>query len=395
MTDMAKETLHIMIVDDEVGMRLAVERALRNFVCRVEEVDSDVGFQISMADSGEEALALIAKAKPDVLLLDYKLGGISGIDVLMRLIEHKLDIMVVMITAYASLETAVQATKLGAFDFLAKPFTPEELKGVVRKVVHHFMLQRQARNLSEERKKIRFQFLSVLAHELKAPLAAVEGYLRILDDEKVSGDAATLKRTVSRSLVRIEGMTKLIADLLDLTRIESGQRKRNIAEIDVAEIARTAVETALPMANEKDVSVFLRAQSPVVMAADAGEIEIILNNLISNAVKYNREGGKVDVVCERLEDKVLIGVSDTGIGMTGEESKRIFDEFSRIKNEKTRSILGSGLGLSIVKRLANLYGGSVDVESQPDVGSTFIVTLGRLSPETVAASQKSLSQLVD
>jgi signal transduction histidine kinase len=111
------------------------------------------------------------------------------------------------------------------------------------------------------------------------------------------------------------------------------------------------------------------------MEGDRAEIEIIFNNLISNAVKYNRDGGQVDVSARTSSDEIIIQVRDTGIGLTEEESKRLFSDFCRIKNEKTRHILGSGLGLSTVKKIVNLYHGDITVESQPDVGSTFTVVL--------------------
>jgi signal transduction histidine kinase len=113
------------------------------------------------------------------------------------------------------------------------------------------------------------------------------------------------------------------------------------------------------------------------MTADAGELEIILNNLISNAVKYNRDNGRVDIRIVPEENRVVLSVSDTGIGLASEEAERLFNDFVRIKNEKTKNILGSGLGLSIVKKLAQLYGGEVSVASRPDEGSTFTVTLNR------------------
>lgn len=111
------------------------------------------------------------------------------------------------------------------------------------------------------------------------------------------------------------------------------------------------------------------------MKADAGEIEIIMNNLISNAVKYNRTGGRVDIFVEKAKELVRISVADTGIGMSSEEKDRIFDDFFRIKNQKTRNITGSGLGLSIVKKIVDMYQGSVDVQSTPEKGSTFVITL--------------------
>jgi signal transduction histidine kinase len=369
------ETLHLLVVDDEMGMRLSVERALRHYSMRVPDLPHDIDFRVSQAETGEAALTMIDSDRPDIILLDYKLPGISGLDVLVALKARKLDILVVMITAYASLETAVQATKNGAFDFLAKPFTPEELRATVHKITSHCMVQRQATKLAEERRQIRFEFLSVLAHELKSPLAAVEGNMYILRDHLAGETIQDYDHLVNRSIIRLEGMKKLIFDLLDLTRIESGQKKRSLAEIDLCAAARQSIETHGALAAGKQVTMSFNGPESVLLHADAGELEMIFNNMISNAVKYNKDGGTVVVDVQDLGSTVSIAVRDTGIGMTKEEASRLFGEFTRIKNRKTMNILGSGLGLSILKRVSHLYGGQVQVESEPDQGSTFTVTL--------------------
>ena len=371
------DTLRILIVDDEAGMRAAVARALDGFVYAVPDMEAEVRLAVEQAGSGEEALAMIAAGAPDLLLLDHKLPGISGLDVLAALAEQAPDLLTVMITAYASLETAVVATKRGAYDFLAKPFTPEELRTTVRKATRHLLLQRQARRLALEKRQIRFQFISVLVHELKAPLAAIEGYLNLLEDHALGDSIAAYDGPVGRSKLRVDGMRKLIMDLLDLTRLESGQKQRDLATVDVGLVARKAIETVAAEAAARGITVDLACEGEVTLAADPGEVEIVLNNLVTNAVKYNRDGGSVAVRLAADDELVTITVADTGIGLAPDEAARLFGEFVRIKNEKTRSILGSGLGLSIVKRLAQVYGGDVGVTSEPDVGSTFTVTLGR------------------
>ncbi len=370
-----KETLHLMVVDDEVGMRLSVERALRNYTTWFEDIEAEVSFRITMADTGEAALDLLQADPADILLLDYKLPNMSGLDVLQVLAERKSETLVVMITAYATLDTAVQATKVGAFDFLAKPFNPDELKAAVHKTSKHCMVQRAARKLAGERRQIRFEFLSVLAHELKSPLAAVEGNLRIMRDRSLGAKLEDYDHLVGRSMIRLDGMRKLIMDLLDLTRIESGQKKRELAPVDVCAVAAQVLEAHQSVAAEKWVTLGFNPEGPVVIEADAGELEIIFNNLVSNAIKYNQDNGSVMVTVEDSPGEVTIAVRDTGIGMTPEEMARLFGEFSRIRNEKTRNILGSGLGLSILRRLATLYGGAVKVQSTPGEGSTFTVTL--------------------
>ena len=376
MSDPTTETLRILVVDDELGMRLGVTRALRDFSVRLPEVESEVRFSVDQAGTGEEALEKIADAPPELLFLDYKLPGISGLDVLEQLSDKPVgDMLTIVITAYASIETAVIATKRGAYDFLAKPFTPDELKNTVRKAAARLMLAKQARKLAAEKCQIRFEFISVLAHELKSPINAVEGYLRILKDRTLGDDPAAYDSMVERSVIRIGHMRKLIGDLLDLTRIESGRKKRELSEVDVREIAKIAMDGVMPDAMDRHITLDLHADAPVTMRADPGEIEIILNNLISNAVKYNRDNGRVDVTLYVEAGKVTMTVADTGIGMTNEETDRLFNDFVRIRNEKTHRIAGSGLGLSIVKKLALLYDGEVRVHSGPDVGSTFTVVL--------------------
>jgi signal transduction histidine kinase len=372
------ETLRVLVIDDEAGMQLGASRALRDFEIEVADVGVKVAFEVASAGTGEEGLKKIEAEPPHILLLDHKLPGLSGLDVLERLSERGLETLTVMITAYASLETAVEATKRGAYDFLAKPFTPAELRNVVRKAAVRLMLARQARRLAEEKRQVRFEFISVLAHELKSPLAAVEGYLGLIRDRVAGEELSAYDQMVERSLVRMEGMRKLILDLLDMTRIESGRKKRDLTDVDAAELARAAIdETFAPAAAEREIAIELHVTGPTDLRADRGEVEIILNNLISNAVKYNRDGGRVDVTLTGDDERLTIEVADTGIGMSEEEAAKLFGDFVRIKNERTRNIQGSGLGLSIVKKLAALYDGDVGVHSVPDEGSTFTVTLGR------------------
>lgn len=367
--------LRLLVVDDEAGMRMGVRRALRNFQSEPDDTGLLVRLTVDEAESGERAIEIISSTPPDIVLLDHRMGGITGLDVLNWMEEFSPDVLTIMITAYASLENAINATKKGAFDFLPKPFTPAELKVAVRQAVKHVLAVREAKKLAEEKKRVRFQFISVLAHELKAPLGAIEGYLYLLQDGTALRNPETLPRVVERSLIRLQGMRKLIFDLLDLTRIESGEKKRELQQVDLTQAARTCMETMSPDASARGIQMVLEAPEQLPMTGDRGELEIIMNNLISNAVKYNRDNGTVTVKLAVEPARVVISVSDTGIGMTEEEKERLFGEFVRIKNDKTRNILGSGLGLNIVKRIAALYDGSVSVESTPDVGSTFSVTL--------------------
>lgn len=368
-------TLQVLAIDDEPGMRRGVVKTLKRFTMSQRDLDAEVNFEVTEADNGKDALAALETGKFDVLLLDYKLPDINGLDILNVIRTKEYDLLTIMMTAYASLEVAVSATKNGAFDFLAKPFSPDELKAVIRKAASNLILRRHARQLDEEKKQVRFQFLSVLAHELKAPLNAIQGYLDIMDN-RIGGDKIEdYDKMVKRSLTRINGMRKLIFDLLDLTRIESGQKKRELENTNILEAAINSVESMDPMAAERKITLNLIPTEPVWIYGDSGEFDIIFNNLVSNAVKYNVDNGNVDIDIVKKEDMVTITVSDNGIGMNEEQVAKLFKEFVRFKNEKTRNIEGSGLGLSILKRISLLYNGDVKVDSEENKGTTFTLTL--------------------
>ncbi|MCP4146732.1 MAG: hybrid sensor histidine kinase/response regulator [bacterium] len=376
----------ILVVDDEPGMRMGVERTLRKFKFQLPGFDEDVAFDVTMAGDGKEAYAAIEEIKPDIMLLDHKLPDTQGLEILMNVTKRKLDILTIMITAFASLEVAISATKNGAFDFLAKPFTPNELKNAIQKAAKQVYLQRKAQKLAEEKRQVRFQFISVLAHELKSPIAAVEGYLRIMDKRMLGTEVEKYDHMVNRSLKRLNGMQKMILDLLDLTRIESGKKRHELTEVNVVEVANDSIDGVMQDAKERGITIELHAPEVVNMMADEGDIEIIMNNFMTNSVKYNRDNGKVDLTIAGDDEGVTITCKDTGIGMSKEETERLFGEFVRMKNDKTRNILGSGLGLSIVKKLLNIYDGEVKVESEPDVGTTFTISLKSIK-ETEEESQ--------
>lgn len=374
------ESMAVLVIDDEPGIGLGIARALRGFVVEVTDLDTSVQFEVLQAETAEDGLEIIMEQRPSIILLDNKLPGMSGLEALDHIAKLDVELYVIFITAYASIETAVRATKHGASDFLPKPFTPTDLKNAVRKAATQRVVSRRAKEFAEERRRVRFEFISILAHELRAPLTAVEDYLRCLD-ACPDGEAPTLLHEyVQRCLVRTEYMKKMIADLLALTQIESGQREREIADRDVGEVIRAALATAAPETAARGITTELHVEGPVTLQADHAELEIILGNLISNAVKYNKDNGRIDAAALRDGDRVVIRVSDTGIGMDEEESARLFKDFVRIENEKTKDILGSGLGLSTVKKLALVYGGDITVESEPDKGSTFTVVLRDAKP---------------
>jgi len=369
------DSLKVLVVDDEPGIRSGVSRILKNFSIGFPFMEDDFTYKVVEAETGEKALDIINQNVPDIILLDNKLPGIQGIDLLDKISKMHLDTAVMMITSYASLDIAVKATKLGAYNFVPKPFTPNELKSAIENISKHLYLKRMTSKMKEEGKQIRFQFLSVLSHELKSPLNAIEGYLKIMEEKQVGDNIDDYMSMIERSLIRIKGMRKLIMDMLDLTNLESGKKSRNLHKTDLSLIAKMAIDTVKPMAIQHNIKINASLDEDSFLLADKDEIEIILNNLLSNAVKYNKENGEVNFVLKNTDKEVKIIVQDSGIGIKEEDIPKLFEEFSRIKTSETRNIAGTGLGLSITKKMVQLYNGSIDVESKPGQGTKFTVIL--------------------
>lgn len=375
------ERLRVLVVDDEEGIRLGVGRVLERLVASFPDINAEIGYDIATAATGEEAVEKLREHPPDIMLLDLKLPGIGGLDVLKVARELDPPVLTIMITAYASVTTAVEATRGGTFDFLPKPFTPNEIKAVVRRATRDLILSRQAKKLAAEQRRTRFELIRVLVHELKAPLGAVEGYLHSILDGVVT-DEATMQRVVTRSIARIQGMRQLILDLLDVTRLEAGMKAREFATMNLPDVARECLEAIRPQAEAKSLTTEIHSPTVLEIVAVRAEIEIILNNLMTNAIKYNRDGGHVEVRLGRVDEMIQIAVRDTGYGLTPEEAAKLFNDFVRIKNARTRGIEGSGLGLATVKRIAHMYHGDATVSSEPDKGSIFTVSLKADPPGT-------------
>jgi two-component system, sensor histidine kinase and response regulator len=376
--------LRVLVVDDEPGIRSGVSRILKNFHVTYPFMEEDYTFEVIEAATGEEGIEILEKDMPDIMLLDNKLPGIQGVEVLEYVRKKNYDIVVAMITSYASIDVAIRATRDGATDFIPKPFTPQELKSSIENITKQQYLRKITHRLKQEGKKVRYQFLSVLSHELKAPLNAIEGYLRMMQ-EKQSGELVDDYATpIDRSLQRIQGMRNLIMDLLDFTKIRLERREEKMEAVDLREVAANAIITVQPYSIQKDLTINLNVNCNSIVTADPADMEIIFNNLLSNAVKYNVPKGFVDITINGCDDTISIVFTDTGIGIRESDMERLFDEFVRIKNEKTKDISGSGLGLSIVKKVVELYNGTISVESTPDSGTAFTVKLPRLmkKPET-------------
>lgn len=367
--------LSVLVVDADVECRRLVKRTLRNFSYQPSNIDDRFSLVMEMASTWNQGQRLLMKNPPDILILGDNLPDEECLVILKSLTELPNHPGIIQMVRDPDMDQTIRLIRSGATSLVFLPLEGDELQQEILKSAKQAITHRQARKHAEEKKQLRFQFISVIAHEMKSPLAAVEGYLNMMVEKLAGDDIQNYQQMVQRSLGRIDGMKKMISDLLDLTRIESGQKVRQLQLLNLTDIAHEVVENHIPMAQQNQIKISLLAPESLPFTADRSEIEIILSNLVSNAIKYNLPKGQVDLSIQRQEGQLVISCRDTGIGMDDLEQKKLFGEFVRIKNQKTKNILGSGLGLSIMRKLVDLYGGRINLQSAPDKGTLFQIRM--------------------
>lgn len=477
----------ILVVDDEKGLRIGVKRLL--------EME---GYEVDVAENGTEGIEFGTNKEYDLAIIDLKMPDIEGMEVLKNIKEKFPNTVCFIATAFASYDTAIEATKLGAESYIPKPFTPEELlselKTGYQKRLHLLEEERWIREreerllevafektrlntiinsitdgvlvvnkeglavlfnpallrflelteikveeyildklhpeilelinkflLSDSKEKrsysiqleikpnreffieasasavfhprdnlagvvivfkditelkrielIKSQFVSMVSHELKAPIAAVYGFLKLMSDVNIKLSENQKTDYINRSMVRLDGLLKMVNDLLDISRMELKTVKKEIKLVCIKDVIESILELFQIEIQKKGISVFFNVKTEsVCIIADYDEISRLFTNLISNAIKYNREQGNLNIEISSSGSFIIIEIKDSGIGMKPEEKQKLFSEFFRAKNEFTKNISGTGLGLSIVKRILDSYSGKIEVESEFGVGTTF------------------------
>ncbi len=224
--------------------------------------------------------------------------------------------------------------------------------------------------------KLRSDFLSMVSHELKAPLSSLLMQISVVNDGMAGELTEKQSELLSKAKDKAKGMITLVNDLLDYRRIQEGKSIQKIESLDLHEILERTIELMRLSAEDKQIKLTTEIMEDLpLFSGDRGGIQAIFVNLISNAIKYTPAGGSVHVTLTMAGKDIRFKVVDDGMGIAPEDLDRIFEKFYRIKTEQTRSIAGSGLGLSIVKGIVDAHNGTVHVESEPGEGTTFIVSL--------------------
>jgi two-component system sensor histidine kinase/response regulator len=357
----------IVVIDDDYAMRLSCEQIL-----------GKTGYAVQSFEDGARGLEGVAARKPSLVVVDLKMPGLSGLEVIPRIQEIDPSIVIVVITGYATIGTAVDAMKAGAYDFLPKPFSPDELRLIVRRGLERRQLVALSRQCEIERELMKRRFVTFVSHQLKTPLVAVHQYLEVLQRLEGTPDTDAKRREwIERCLVRAREMRTLIDDWLTLSQLEGGMLSRHKVDLDLRGLLEHVVDEHADLAVQQDVRVELAPGETLPVHADRTCLGVLFENLVGNAVRYNRPGGHVRVEGEVGGGEVVVSVSDTGLGIPATDLPYLFDEFYRVRRTGGDAPGGTGLGLPIARRVALEMGGTIEVESTEGAGSTFRVRLPR------------------
>ena len=332
------------------------------------------GQEAATATSGAEGLDKVRAWAPDLVFVDLKMPGMAGMEVLDEVRALDPTIVCIVFTGFSTIATAVEAMQRGAYDFLPKPFTPDEFRLMVRRGLEWRRLQVETAALRRERESLRENFAAIVSHELRSPLGAIQQNLFLLIRELAPVISEDQKR-------RLERMSTRIGELLGLTNrwlrgfsVDVSGLKESFRVVAIGEPIAKAVESAQTEAVRKEVDIETAVDPSAAVLGDEGALTEAVLNLISNAVKYSRPGGRVKVTAVRELEKVVVSIEDTGVGIPEADMGRIFDGFYRGKAAESGTS-GAGIGLAVTKRIVDVHGGSVTAESEPGRGSTFVITL--------------------
>ena len=368
----------ILVVDDEKDIRQLLSVALTR-------VD---GFSVELAENGEEALQKIDRERFDLVLTDLKMPKMDGLQLLSEIVNSKPEILTVLMTGYGSINSALEAIRGGASDYLMKPIDIAELVVRLQKVLNErlrFVKLRdwvaQLERVNQELKKLdemKSEFISLASHELRTPLTSIRSAIQLMLNGKTGKINRTQKKFLSISEVNVNRLTKIVNNLLDLSQIKSGRIEMRCEDLDLTDLIEFIIACLKPQAAGKAVELRSEIQKGFrTVCGDREMVEKIFINLVGNALKYTPEHGEV-IVSARVseeENKALISVRDTGIGIRKDQLEGLFKRFHQVEDSSRQCMDGTGLGLALTKGLVEAQEGEIWVESELGKGSTFIFTL--------------------
>ncbi|MBI5177936.1 MAG: response regulator [Nitrospinae bacterium] len=336
------------------------------------------GYNVETAQNGLEALDMIPKVRPDLIITDGHMPKMDGFTLARKLksMDEWRRLPVIMLTSLGGKADVLKGFGAGASDYILKPFDESEL---IARVDTHLKNKALLEQLETEKEKLRVaneekdRFLGIAAHDLRNPLGSIIGYSSILADDTVDDDTRKQFAAIIKDVS--EGMLHLLEDLLDITKIESGTVALDAAPWQIADTVRRRVALAEIPAERKNITIHESYPPDITLHFDLHKIWQVIDNLLTNAVKFTKPGKNVFVSVQENGVGVKVEVRDEGVGIPEPEQKLLFTPFSKLSVVPTGGEKSTGLGLSIVSRIVKAHGGEIGVHSVPGVGSTFHFTL--------------------
>lgn len=296
-----KDKSTVLVIDDEEFMRDSCSQVLMKD-----------GHQVETAENGTIGLEKIKTSTPDLVLVDLKMPGISGMEVLEKISAIDSTIVAIVITGYANLESAINAFKRGAYDFLPKPFTPNELRIIIKRGLERRRLLLKSIALEQEKESMRKFFITMVSHQLRSPLATARQNLEVILGGSAGEVPEKQEKLIRRAKELLSSMLTLIKDWLDLAKIEKGTMVKAFESLSLVSLLQEIIESLQPLAQKRNVIVTLQpghADFPGIKG-DPLSLRQLFTNLIKNAIKFNRQGGQVNVTLQEKETHLEVKISD-------------------------------------------------------------------------------------
>jgi len=349
----------LLVIDDEESLRDGCKQTLERS-----------GYVVMTAREGSEGISIAREHKPDLAFIDLKMPGMSGMEIIDILYRDIPDIVLIMITGYAAIVSAVEAIKKGAYDYLPKPFSPEQLRTVTRRGLDYRELKIEARRLREDKERMEKAFITFVSHEMRSPLVVIQQSIESL--KIMAGDRfeADIKEVIERCDNRVQRLQDMVEHWLDISRVEGGKYAQNKVPLCLSSIIARSAEEMAPICRTKGIALEIHASDDLKkINGDEESLVRVFTNIIGNATKYTPAGGKITVSAQTDEHYANVCISDTGTGIPQEKLPFIFDPFFRVKGKEDRH-QGSGLGLTFCKRIVDAHGGEIGATSKEGEGTT-------------------------
>jgi signal transduction histidine kinase len=332
-------------------------------------------YSVRTASNGTLGLQLVEEFQPDLVFIDLKMPGIPGLEVLEKISSLNPTIVAIVITGYATVTSAVEAMKKGAYDFLPKPFTPDEFRLITKRGLERRVLMLETIALRKEKEMLRENFAAIVSHELKSPLGAIQQNLYAMSAEFGIALSENQLAKIERMKTRIDDLLKLVNSWLRVYSVDISKIKENFSDLTISSIILKAVETIEPHAVRKDISIVPKIEEGI-RSIEGDEVSLVeaLVNILGNAVKYSHTNSQIIVSAIEKDENIEIAIIDSGIGIQEEELPYVLSDFFRGKTDQTGAE-SHGIGLTISKRIVEAHNGTISVNSKPSEGTTFTLRI--------------------